>query len=453
MAEIKLKIKDLILDHDNPRIPHAAGQQEALQKIVNDQKAKLVKLAQSIVEHGLNPMDRFLVLRVNRTPTQFISLEGNRRVAVFKLLTNPAVMSGLDMTAPMKRIFERLATEFKNKNKRKEIEPIPCFELASREAGKYWLSLRHNARHEGAGIDQWKTLAQRRFEGKPPAVQALELVTERAGLTPAERSTITETFPTSTLERFFENRKAREELGIDIKDGNLVTKLPADEVAKGLKKIVLDLASRKTRVGKLMKTQDMLDYINDMGEAHRPDLSKAKKIERTFDEIPITEFGKPPRPARRKPDPSDRRQVVPRNCPIHVTANRAADIYKELRTLNLNDAKNAIAVLLRVFLEQSVDHFLDDNKVKLTKPRHGGGELFKSLDEKVQEAIDILVKIGVDRSKFNSVVRSLSDKRSPLHPDLLHAYVHDRFETPSPHQLTAAWDHVQPLFEYIWPAP
>ena len=68
MPEIKLKIEDLILDHDNPRITHAEGQQEALQKVLKDQKTKLVKLAQSITARGLNPMDRFLVLRVDSRP-------------------------------------------------------------------------------------------------------------------------------------------------------------------------------------------------------------------------------------------------------------------------------------------------------------------------------------------------------------------------------------------------
>jgi hypothetical protein len=81
MPERKLKIENLVLDHDNPRITHAAGQQEALNKIVNDQKTKLVKLAQSIVDHGLNPMDRFLVLQLNQKPKRYIALEGNRRVA------------------------------------------------------------------------------------------------------------------------------------------------------------------------------------------------------------------------------------------------------------------------------------------------------------------------------------------------------------------------------------
>ena len=37
--------------------------------------------------------------------------------------------------------------------------------------------------------------------------------------------------------------------------------------------------------------------------------------------------------------------------------------------------------------------------------------------------------------------------------DLFHLYVHDRFATPSPQELTVAWDNAQPLFEKIWPLP
>jgi hypothetical protein len=94
--------------------------------------------------------------------------------------------------------------------------------------------------------------------------------------------------------------------------------------------------------------------------------------------------------------------------------------------------------------------FLEANKVKLTIPKKGGGEFFKPLDQKVRETIDILVNVGVPRANFSAITRALSDKSSPLHPDLLHAYVHDRSSTPSPLHLTAAWDHAQPLFERIW---
>lgn len=449
MPEIRLKIADLVLDHDNPRITHAAGQQEALQKVVNDQKTKLVKLAQSIVEHGLSPFDRLGVLRVNQNPARFIALEGNRRTAVFKLLTNPAVMSGLDMPPPMKRIFERLAKEFKKGS----VEPISGYELPSREAARYWLNLRHNIGHGGAGVETWKAMAKRRFTGRPPSVQALELVTERGGLSKSEQAAITDKFPVSTLERFLEDRKVRAALGIDVKNGKLITKLPADEVVKPLKKIVTDLATKQAKVNKLMTTGAMLKYLaDDLGSAHLPDMRKAKADERGVDEIPTSEFSKAKgRAARRKPDPSDRVTVVPRGCPINVTDNRIAEIFKELRTLRLVDAPNSIAVLLRIFLEMSVDHFLEHNGGKLDFTAPNGKKVWKTLDKKLAEAVDMLVSIGVPREHFASVIRSLSVQSSPMHIDLFHRYVHDRFQTPLPQELKAAWDHAQPLFEKIWP--
>src|SRR3546814_19345165 len=95
-------------------------------------------------------MDRLLVLRLNQAPTRFIALEGNRRVAVFKLLTNPAVMSGLEIAAPTKRALERLAEKFE----KRRVEPLSCFELASRDEGRYWLNLRHTVGPEGHGVDR-----------------------------------------------------------------------------------------------------------------------------------------------------------------------------------------------------------------------------------------------------------------------------------------------------------
>jgi hypothetical protein len=61
------------------------------------------------------------------------------------------------------------------------------------------------------------------------------------------------------------------------------------------------------------------------------------------------------------------------------------------------------------------------------------------------------VKLGVPPAHFASITRDLSVATSPMNTDLFHLYVHDRFATPSPAELTAAWDHAQPLFEKIWP--
>ena len=204
-----------------------------------------------------------------------------------------------------------------------------------------------------------------------------------------------------------------------------------------------------------MKTADMLRYIReDLGEQNLPDKSKARREERTLDEIPTREFARLRPAPKRKPDPSDRKELVPKGCPINVTDNRIAEIYKELRTLKLEDgpspAPNAIAVLLRVFLEMSVDHFLENNGGSL-KAVDGGRERWKKLDRKLKEVVAMLVNIGVPESHFASIVRSIDVKSSPLNVELFHLYVHERFATPSPAELKAAWNNAQPLFEKIWP--
>jgi hypothetical protein len=450
-GDIKLKIEDLVLDHDNPRITHAEGQQEALQKVVKEQKTKLVRLAQSIVAKGLNPMDRLLVLRLNQKPERFIALEGNRRTAVFKMLSKPSVMTGLDMPPPMRTLLEKCAHGFS----KSKVEPISCFELDSRQDGDYWLELRHKGEQRGAGVVPWSPPAQQRFLERTPTIQALEMVTERGGLTADQRALITDKFPLTTLQRFVEDKAVRKAMGFDVKKGKLVTNLPAAEVLKPLKRVVLDLATKKKKVSSFYKSDQMLEYVQGFDGKSRADLSKAKAAERTVDEIPISEFGKATQPpARRKLDPSDRKELVPKGCPVNVTDNRIAEIYKELRTLKLEDgpspAPNAIAVLLRVFLEMSVDHFLENNGGSL-KAVDNGRERWKKLDTKLKEVIAMLVSMGVAQTKLAAILRSADVKTSPMNVELFHLYVHERFATPSPAELKAAWNNAQPLFEKIWP--
>jgi len=89
MAAKSLKIDSLDLDLENPRIQLATDQRDAMQKILNEQRVKLINLADSIAIRGFSPMDRCLVLRSHLRAGKFIVLEGNRRVLSAKLLKSP----------------------------------------------------------------------------------------------------------------------------------------------------------------------------------------------------------------------------------------------------------------------------------------------------------------------------------------------------------------------------
>src|SRR5271166_772163 len=103
MAGLDLNLDELLLDLENPRISRAESQREALQKIIEDQDVKLVVLGESIVEDGLNPMDRWLVLKSPSELGKYTVLEGNRRLATIRILKNRHMLDSLEVRSPVKK--------------------------------------------------------------------------------------------------------------------------------------------------------------------------------------------------------------------------------------------------------------------------------------------------------------------------------------------------------------
>jgi len=98
MPAKSLKIDSLELDLQNPRISVASDQRDAMQKIIDEQKSKLINLAESIAARGLSPMERVVVVGSPIREGKFIVLEGNRRILCAKLLKKPALIPTLEMS-------------------------------------------------------------------------------------------------------------------------------------------------------------------------------------------------------------------------------------------------------------------------------------------------------------------------------------------------------------------
>ena len=172
MAAKSLKLDSLDLDLLNPRIPVATSQRDAMQKILDEQKVKLINLADNIAQRGFSPMDRCLIIRSDENPQKFIVLEGNRRVLCGKLLKKPSLINSLTMPDAFKKKLLKAATGFDAK----KIEPVDCYEVTSRSEGEDWIRRRHQGQDNGRGIVDWSPLAKSRFNGRNPAHQALDFV-------------------------------------------------------------------------------------------------------------------------------------------------------------------------------------------------------------------------------------------------------------------------------------
>lgn len=450
MSAVNLKIDQLLMDSANPRIGSTLNQRDALQKILDDQGSKLAELAEDIANEGMSPIERLLVLREKKHGGQFIAVEGNRRVAALKILSNPSVLVSLSLGGALQKRFERLSKNFS----RTSIEPIACYEVVNRDEAKKWIYLRHTGENDGRGVVGWSGLAAARFRGTDPALQALEFVRVHGNLHEHHRRVLDTAFPITTLDRLLSTREVRDLIGIEVKDGKLRSGLPGEELIKPLRRIVLDLAEKKVNVSNLKNRAAQVEYVKSLEKDDKPNLSNAGSV-RAVRDFKVGDFEVKAAPAsslkKRGYDPSERKTLIPRALKLNISVSKIAEIYKELRTLKMDDYPHSCAVLLRVFLELSVDFYMDANKIDTQFTANGGKVMEKPLKNKVAEVIDNFVKVkGFRRNDFSGVARSVGDSSSPLHINLLHAYVHSRFQKPKTRDLRSAWDEAEPFFTRIW---
>jgi len=444
MAGMDLTIDELQLDLDNQRISKAESQREALQKIIEDQDVKLVVLAESMIADGLNPMDRWLVLKSPTELGKYVVLEGNRRLATIRLLNNRHMLNGLEIRSPVRKRLEELAEQFDLDL----IQPIACFEIGDRPAAATWLTQRHTGENKGRGIVNWGGVATARFRGRDPALQALDLVLEHGELSDDEKELIEDHFPISTLDRLLSTPAVRNQIGVEISESKLKTDLPASEVIKPLRRMVLDLANETVNVSMLKNREQMVTYTQKLGK-DLPNLTKRTGAVKPVDELGGRDFKPPPKP-KPKPKPAPvRKTLIPRDCYLTVSNPKIAEISKELRSLMLADYPHAISVLFRVFLEQSVDHYLSASGISL-QTKTPAGNKDKSMKPKIRAAVLEMVKNGVPKKDLAAVEKGIDDRNSPLFVDTLHNYVHNRFYSPTERDLKVAWDNSQLFFEKIW---
>lgn len=445
MGPVDLTIEQLSLDHENPRINSASSQREALQKVIVEEPAKLVRLAKSIAKRGLNPMDRLLVFRPKGTRA-YIVVEGNRRAAALKVLVNPASLGGLTIQSGIRTQLEDTARTFVPET----VEPIACFDVGSRDKAKHWLTLRHTGENEGEGVVGWKATARSRFLGGEPALEVLRFVRDYGGLSEAELDKI-ERRGLTTLRRLMKSRQVRERIGIDVKDGVIRSGLPAEELIKPLRRFVADIAGGELNSRKLHTIQDQTKYVDGLDADSSPNLAKAGTSRRIADIAPThgTNRRAKPRP-KPTPDPSDRLYLIPRSPRLNIGDPKVGAIVTELQKLRVDTFPHAISVLLRVFLELSTDHYMNSNTLALFTKTPTGHNVDKKLGSKVQEVITHLISAGANKRDFDGIRRAVGDKQSPLSIDLLHGYVHNRFVIPKTRDLLVAWDEARPYFEAVW---
>lgn len=443
MAEAQIRripVTDLLLSRENPRFDAVNGQPEAIRAIVADQKRKLVKLAESIVADGLNPSDLPIVTPTGEGSDLYLVLEGNRRIAALKFLLDPELSSSGGPA--MVRAFRELS-----ETPTAPIAEVLCAVLDNEEDANRWIELKHTGENDGRGTVSWDGTAVERFRqrmGKwSAALEAIEIVKNKDDLDDRVWDALGSVSVTN-LSRLLNDPDVRSALGVGIsEDGKLQSTLPREEALKGLTRIVSDLALKRINVNDIRSKDDRARYIETFRPEDLP--SPAAKQGTPAGLVGSCPQGnaKPEARVKTAPTSASRKTLIPRKTLIKIEDARINDIYHELRKLNVDDMPNTAGVMLRVFLELSVDAYIERSGLPHTSN--------DKLSNKVNAvASDMKRRGALDEKQLKPINVAISSKNGLSSIDTLHAYVHNKSMIPRPIDLKATWDQIEQFIHSVW---
>lgn len=430
---------DLLIDTQNPRIPESNNsQQQALFALAKHLGSKLYSLAEDILTNGLDPSNLPLVTPFPPNHGRYVVLEGNRRLAAIRALDNPDTVNGavsLNMLAKIRGLSRNYQSN--------PIEMVRCVVVADREKAQHWIKLRHTGENAGAGIVPWGADESARFRARTepaePSFQALDFLQSRGDLTSELRRNI----PLTNFKRLIDTPVVRGKLGIEVRNGGLFRLADEALVAKAFMHIVNDLVSGNTKVGQIYTQPQREEYANNfpanivvnptMARGNGVSISEPAGVQDTQS---ITK--KSTAIISR-----DNKRLIPSSCVLSVRNKRIRAIEKELRRLSVRDYTNAVAVLFRVFIELSVDSYVETNNLSVPG---------KKLQTKMAAVGEDLLKKKKLTEKQRTPVSRACQRDSFLAPSvtLMHKYVHNEYVFPAPGDLRAHWDNLEPFLEAIW---
>lgn len=444
MSSLELNIDELNLDLKNPRFAGLGSQREALEKIVVNQGAKLVNLAEDIVGFGMSPAHRMLVLKTSGKGSRgYIVMDGNRRLAALRVLSNPTVLDGMkevgDITAKKLRA---LAKKFNPDN----VQPLEVFECKDEEQTRHWIEAIHTGENDGRGVVGWDGIATARYRGENSSLKVLEFIKKVGNLSDEEEAAL-ERFPITNLDRLLGTPEVRSRLGLELEAGELLSDLPQTELLKPLKRIVSDIALKKVTVSQIKSKDDRLKYLNTLGR-DLPDLSKRTGTPEPLEQLSAQGKGGSAKASAKPRNPSliDRKALIPpqTQCHLNIDDHKLQQMCKELRKLPLDNYPVAIAASFRVFLELSLDHYGTKNKVSQYNPDG------MRLKQKLDSVADHLQANGVIKRDLQEFRALGSNKNKALSVDRLHGIIHSKYALPTASELRSGWSEVQVAFTKIW---
>ena len=144
---------------------------------------------------------------------------------------------------------------------------------------------------------------------------------------------------------------------------------------------------------------------------------------------------------------------MPDGLKLTIPNERSNRILSELKQMSHVAMPNACAVMMRVFLELTVDCYLEEFHL-LKSGAVSDSKDPRDLKQKTNEVINQMIqqKVYLDQAKAKGIRTEINNDKSVFSIDTLNAYVHNLSFNPIPETLLLSWDNIEPFIVAVWQA-
>ena len=445
-----ISIKNLSLWDENARFPDKyfnKTEKELIEYFLSKKDFKLAELAEEVVnEFDLPQLEKLVIYESNG---KNIVLEGNRRLAVYKLLDNPELTDNVKLKNKLNGLKSRIKI---NDNLKLE-----CLITKDKDQGLRYIDRKHLRGNNEVSWGDNERAHHNARRGNASQKELLKVaITKRIkdlDLPEELKEQVLGHGFITTFWRLIEQKPAWSTFGFSLDDnGELQTQ--DKEFDEKLKVIIFDVLQKGKFNSKLfsrLNTKEIESYLKQITKDDYKRVADEIKKQTKTDLFGKESTSVPTNNGVNHsiPKSSLRNYLIPKTCVLQIQETKINNIYCELKNdLLIDDSKNAVpnavGVLFRVFLEISLDYYAKMNS-------HG----FKkndTINQKISWVVKSLEGKKYEKNKFNNInkVGSATGQKSYLSIENFHEYVHSTTTQPSSSELKGKWDNLQEFFEILW---
>lgn len=429
-------------------------------------------LAHSMTDKGFVPADPIVIWK-NEENDKYYVAEGNRRVAVLKLLLDPS-------KAP--KSIKRTMIFLSKKIDHEQIRKIPVAVAPSFDEAIWYINQRHTPQSnqkkwERESHLRWISGLYERFD------RDINLIREYTDISENELSQSicilkmkdriddikdflsteeyeeakSKSFPISTLERILNKNFVQEKMGFRFVDSNVEYRAQDESFLNAfatlIKRMLLPIGHEKRIDSRKHNTnEDIQKILEELPEILMKDNFDEfnKPIEKLPDVPSVEPVPSIPSQASKIPlkNNPNRHNIVVKEYQLETDDYRLLALFNELKRLSLNICPNIASAAIRIFLDIAVRNFIVSegyDSLMCTKYKCSFEEI--GLQERLKYIKENSNKLN---KESKSIITNLLNHEFHYSLNILNCYIHSsKTYTINKEYMNSFWDFLFPFFNTI----